>query len=496
MPRRPLHVTAAADGPLRTALAALRAEPGVPGDFPADALAETAEVPRAPEYDATDLPLFTIDPPGSRDLDQALHLARRGAGYRVHYAIADVAAFVVPGGALDEQAHRRVMTLYFPDGRIPLHPAPLGEGAASLLPAQERPALLWRLDLDADGAVAAVDVRRALVRSRAQLDYAGVQRDLDAGTAEEPVALLARIGALREALEVARGGVSLRVPEQEVARSDGGYALSYRAPLPAEGWNAQISLMTGMAAADLMLRSGTGVLRTLPSAPDGSVARLRRVARALGVDWPDGTPYSSVVRALDPRRSRHAAFLQECTALLRGAGYTVFRDGRVPEHALHAAVAAPYTHCTAPLRRLADRYAGELCVAAAAGREPPDWVLDALEALPGEMARGARRANRVERGCVDLIEAALLHDRVGEVFDGYVVDVSPDSPDSSPDSPDAASSSGGPGVRSGTVHLDDPAVVGRIEAPPGAGPLPLGGRLRVRLAAADPGRAKVLFVPA
>ncbi len=82
----------------------------------------------------------------------------------------------------------------------------------------------------------------------------------------------------------------------------------------------------------------------------------------------------------------------------------------------------------------------------------------------------------MERGCVDLVEAALLRDRVGEVFDGYVVDVGSGS--------------------SGTVHLDDPAVVGRIEAPPGAGPLPLGHRLRVRLAAADPGRAKVLFVPA
>lgn len=482
MPRRLLHVSAADGTALRTALAALRTALEVPEDFPPAVLAEAraaAADPRLPDDDATDLPLFTLDPPTSVDLDQAMHLARRpGGGYRVQYAIADVAAFVTPGGALDAEAHRRVTTLYFPDERIPLHPPALSEGAASLLPGQLRPALLWRLDLDAHGVLTSTDVRRALVRSRAKLDYAGVQRDIDAGTAEEPVALLREIGGLREALEAARGGISLNVPEQEVAERGGDYVLAYRAPLPADGWNAQISLLTGMAAAELMIGSGTGILRTLPTAPDGSVARLRRVARALGVDWPDGTSYASVIRSLDPRRANHAAFLQECTTLLRGAGYTVFRSGEVPERTTHAAVAAPYTHCTAPLRRLTDRYAGEICLAAVAGAEPPAWVLDTLGALPKEMNEGSQRANRAERECVDLMEAALLKDRVGDLFDAYVVDVKDGDP------------------ASGTVHLDDPAVIARIASAPGSPPLPLGRRLRVRLTAADPGTAGVLFVPA
>ena len=137
----------------------------------------------------------------------------------MHYAIADVAAFVRPGGALDTEAHRRVTTLYFPDGKVPLHPTVLSEGAASLLPGQTRPALLWRIDLDTEGRAVATDVRRALVRSRAKLDYAGVQRQIDAGTAEEPLALLRDIGRLREEQEVARGGISLDVPEQEIVRA-------------------------------------------------------------------------------------------------------------------------------------------------------------------------------------------------------------------------------------------------------------------------------------
>ncbi|MFJ4501573.1 RNB domain-containing ribonuclease [Streptomyces sp. NPDC088864] len=471
-------MTGAAGTPLREALHALRTDAALPGDFPAEVLAEAHDAARGPELgghrDATDIPFLTIDPSGAMDLDQAMHLERRAHGYRVRYAIADVAAFVRPGGALDAEAHRRVTTLYFPDGRIPLHPEVLSEDAASLLPGRVRPAALWEIDLDPEGRAVATRLGRALVRSRARLDYADAQRRIDAGTAEEPLALLRDIGTLREEQEVARGGISLNVPEQEITAHDGGYGLAYRAPLPAEGWNAQISLLTGMAAARVMADSGTGILRTLPVAPDGAVARLRRSAEALRIEWPHHVPYAEVVRSLDPGRADHAAFLQECTTLLRGAGYTVFDGGDLPVPAVHAAVADLYTHCTAPLRRLVDRYAAELCLAACEDRDPPEWVLAALPALPKEMAEGTRRANTVERESVDLVEAALLADRVGAVFDGYVVDVRDDAPDT------------------GTVHIDDPAIVARVE---GDAPLPLGERLRVRLAEASPGTAKALFRP-
>lgn len=472
-------MTGASCTPLRTALRGLRTGLGLPDDFPPDVLAEAAEAVRNPAVagheDATELPFPTIDPPASTGLDQAMHLERRARGYRVHYAIADVAAAVRPGGALDTEAHRRVAPLYLPDGRVPLHPTSLSEGAAGLLPGQTRPAVLWEIDLDTEGRAVAT-VRRALVRSRAKLDHAGVQRRIDAGTAEESLALRRDIGTLREEQEFARGGISLNVPEQEIVERDGTYGLEYRAPLPADGWNAQISLLTGMAAARLMTESGTGILRTLPVAPDGAVARLRRSAEALRIDWPHHVPYARIVRSLDPRKTSHAAFLQDCTTLLRGAGYTVFEHGELPAPAVHAAVADLYTHCTAPLRRLVDRYAAGLCAAAAADREPPAWVLAALPALPKEMADGTRRAGTVERECVDLVEAALLKDRIGAVFDGYVVDVKEQEP------------------TTGTVHIDDPAIVGRIEG--GTTRLPLGERLRVRLTQADPGSAKVLFAPA
>ena len=466
---------------LATELAALRTRLEVPEGWPEDVLAEAeqaARAPRLPAYDATALPLFTIDPPDSRDLDQAMHLERRGSGYRVHYAIADVGAFVRPGGAVDTEARRRVETLYFPDGRVPLHPPQLSEDAASLLPGQDVPALLWQLDLDADGALERTGLRRALVRSRRKLDYSGVQHAIDASTADPALALLGVIGPLREQQERDRGGISLPLPDQEVEEVRGGYALAYRAPRPADGWNAQISLLTGMAAAALMLDAGIGLLRTMPAAPPAAYARLRRVAQALDVPWPPDLPYAQLLRTLDPGLPAHAAFLNECTALLRGAGYTAF-DGSVPPDPGHAAVAAPYTHCTAPLRRLADRFTGETCVALAEGRPVPEWVRTALPLLPKLMDTGDRRAHQVERECVDLVEAHLLRGREGELFDGVVVDVDERRP------------------LTGTVQLRRPAVRARItDDRPDAPPLPLGTRIRVRLTRADTATPTVRFAPA
>jgi exoribonuclease R len=278
------------------------------------------------------------------------------------------------------------------------------------------------------------------------------------------------VGALRKQLEAERGGVSLPIPEQEIEEVDGGdFRLAYRVARPVESHNEQISLMTGMAAADLMLHGGIGVLRTLPRAPEESIRVLRRSAQALGVAWPDGTSYAEVIRNLDPTEPRHAAFLEDATTLLRGAGYTAF-DGGVPDQATHAAVAAEYAHATAPLRRLVDRFVSEVCLALCAGDEVPGWARAALPSLPEVMAESDRRAGALERECVALMEAVVLRDAVGEEFGAVVVEVR----------------GGG-----GTVQLADPAVRAAFD-----GELPLGERVRVRLVEADVARRSVRFAPA
>src|SRR4051794_17384531 len=151
---------------LESQLRALRAELAVPGDFPPAAIEEAAEVsavapPASAFVDMTEIPLVTLDPPGSRDLDQAFFVEQVGGGFRVTYAIADVATFVSAGGAIDHEARLRGETLYLPDGRVPLHPPVLSEGAASLLPGEVRPAVLWRVGPARGGGAAPPPRRRA-----------------------------------------------------------------------------------------------------------------------------------------------------------------------------------------------------------------------------------------------------------------------------------------------------------------------------------------------
>lgn len=457
-PRRRLRT---AKDRLQAGFDAIRTELDVPVAFPPDAVAEAEAAAATPlrgdRRDLRDVPFVTLDPPGSTDLDQAMHLSRNGPGYRVRYAIADTAAFVVPGGALDAATHRRVETVYCPDTRIPLHPPVLSEGAASLLADQDRPAVVWTLDLDDTGEVTATQVERALVRSRAQLDYPTQQARLDAGTEPDDVlTLLAEIGTLRQGLERARGGVSLGRPEQEVVDApDGAWGLAYRAPLPIEDHNAQISLMTGMAAAALMLEAGVGVLRTMPTAGPDDLARLRRQALGLGVEWPEDRTYGDVLASLDHREPAAAAFLTAATSLFRGAAWTPFQ-GTPPADDRHGAIAAPYAHVTAPLRRLVDRYGLEICLAAHAGTAVPEWVLVALPTLGTDMATGSARSSAVDRACTDLVEAAVLAAHVGRTFEGVALD-------------------------DRTVQLHEPAVVARTED----SDLPEGEHVTVRLTVAD-----------
>jgi exoribonuclease R len=443
-------------------------------EFPPEVVAaakEAAKAPRLPDLDRTDIPFVTIDPPGSMDLDQALHLERAGNGYVVHYAIADLPAFVEPGGPVDLEAHRRGETLYGADSVIPLHPRELSEAAASLLPEQVRPAYLWTISLDAEGARTDARVERALVRSRARLDYEGVQQTIDAGTADPVIELLKQVGELRVHREAARGGVNLPMPEQIVDCSTNPWQLEFRQLLDVESWNAQISLLTGFAAASMMVYGRVGILRTLPPPPPEAVTRLHRTARALAIDWPAEQTYPDFIRSLDPREPSHEAMTVACTTLLRGAGYAAF-DGEIPEQPEHAALASEYAHVTAPLRRLVDRYGLETCVALSAGTEVPDWVRAGLHDLPETMQRSGHRAHAYENAIVDLVEAATLQGRTGEQFPGVVVAAEKDDP------------------RAGEATVRAPAVTAKVT---GERPLPVGELVDLVLAEADPDSRTVRF---
>jgi exoribonuclease R len=401
-----------------------------------------------------------------------VQIERLGDGYLLRYAIADVPAFVEPLGEIDTEARRRGQTFYAPDGRIPLHPASISEGAASLLPKQVRGAFVWRFSLGADGAVLSTELSRARIRSIRQLSYVEAQREIDSGsdpdgsTADVTLMLLAEVGPARRVLERLRGGASLSRPEQIVSSRDGHYTLERRSSLPVEEWNAQISLLTGMEAARIMIAGRVGILRTMPAPDAETVERFRLRTEALGHPWPQSMPYGEYLASLDSNDPLQLAITHAAGSLFRGAGYTAF-DGAVPEQVIQAAVAAPYAHTTAPLRRLVDRFTLVVCEALCAGEAPPQWARDALASLPKIMAASDSRASQLDNRSIAAVEAALLSDRVGELFDASVISAKESR---------------------GVVQLIDPAVDAEC-----TGSLTAGDRVRVRLVEADIESGRVLF---
>jgi exoribonuclease R len=463
--------------------AAVRAEFALPEAFPAVVLAEAARAaaerpgPGPGRRDATDVELVTIDPPGSKDLDQALGVARHGSGFRVHYAIADLGAVVAPEGALDAEVRRRGQTVYLPDRSVPLHPPVLSEDAASLLPDGPRAAVLWTFDLDDAGEQVAVSLERAVVRSRARLDYAGVQADLDAGEVHPALAALPELGPRRRAHAVLRGAIELELPEQEVVPDgSGGWTVQVRRRLDVEAWNAEISLLTGMAAAQIMLGAGIGLLRTLPTPEPEALAALRRTAHELGFAWPEGVPVAEVLAGLPADTPSALALRRAATTLLRRAGYCAFDRAagtQPPPDPGHGGIGAPYSHVTAPLRRLVDRFVTEVCLAITAGAELPEWLRAALPALPEVMAESDTLAGRVDRACVDRTEAALFSGSVGREFDAVVL--RPGQADGD----------------SGEIYVPDPPVLARC-----TGDLIAGAVVRVQLTEADPATGRIEFAVA
>lgn len=479
---------------LAAAFAALRTELELPGDYPVDAVREArdaVESLRLPDRDLKHVPFLTIDPATSTDLDQALFIDRAGEGYKVLYAIADVPSFVAPGGALDAETRHRGQTFYAPDGRIPLHPEIISENAGSLLADQDCGAFVWDFDLDANAEVVSVSVARATVRSRAKLSYKGAQQQIDDGSAPPVLQLLKEVGLKRVELERLRGGASLNMPEQEIvqATDGGGYRIVAAPSLPVEDWNAQISLMTGMAAARLMLDGKVGILRTMPAPDERSLQHFKRQTVALGKPWDGQVTYGEYLRTLDASDPKQLAILHSAGMLFRGAGYTPF-DGEVPETVIQAAIGAPYAHTTAPLRRLIDRFVLVICDALCNNREIPRWVREALPSLPEIMGASDQLAGRLERAALDTVEAALVANHVGQEFDAVVISGSKpqNGNGNSNNGNGTGKGNGNASGPSGIVQIAEPAVTARCD-----GELESGTKVRVRLVRAEIASREIRF---
>jgi exoribonuclease R len=448
---------------MRAGLDAIRAECDIPVDFPpevvAAAEAAAARAPGSDHRDRTSERFMTLDPATSVDLDQAFSIERSGDDVVLHYAIADVGWFVRPGDLLDVEAFERGVTVYLPDERATLYPTVLSEGAASLLPDVDRPAVVFTVTVDPDGSTHLESVERAVIRSTAKLAY-------DAVTADDLPDGFDELHRRITAAEVARGAPRVEFPEQEIERDDDGrFTVRFRPRLPSEEQNAAMSLATNLAVADALHAAGTGLFRVMPEVDERRMRSLRHAARAFGLDWAADATLAQFEQSLPRDDPRTSAFLIAVRRAAGGAAYAPFDPQHRP---WHSAVAATYAQATAPLRRLQDRYVVEAALAIANGRPVAPEVLDAFDRLPGAMAAGEQRANRAERMALDLAEAVVLAGREGEIFDAVVID------------------EGEWGV---DVQVAEPAVLTRLVARR----VDPGDDLRIRLVSVDVDRRSVEF---
>ena len=212
-------------GALDAGLAAIREQFHLPAAFPPVVEAEARAAigrPLSGHVDRTSWSFVTLDPASSTDLDQAFAIGRSASDLYLFYAIADVGAFIAPGGALDRESWERGVTLYLPDGKVNLYPPSLSEGAASLLPDGPRPSILFTIRVEPDGKTHLERAERAMIHSRAKLGYATVR---DGELPDGFFDLSDRITAA----EKARGAARVDPPQQQVVeRSGGTYSLGFR----------------------------------------------------------------------------------------------------------------------------------------------------------------------------------------------------------------------------------------------------------------------------
>ena len=187
-----------------------------------------------------------------------------------------------------------------PDEKVSLYPPVLSEGAASLLPDADKPAIVLR---SASRATARYRLDGVDVRSSGAGQSSATRRSSRRTCPRASLSCRA---------ESSRGAGARRrrvdPPQQQVVR--GGWRLrSIPADESGRTTNAALSLAANLAIADLLYQHGTGLFRVMPEPDDRAVRRLRHSAEALGVEWPKTMSSRSVERSLDPNDPKQAAFM-------------------------------------------------------------------------------------------------------------------------------------------------------------------------------------------
>jgi exoribonuclease-2 len=376
---------------------------GLRTSFPEEVEAAAREAARrAPSRegraDLTGLDVVTVDGPSTLEIDDALSAEPLSSGgWRVGIHIADPSAFVPPGDPVDDEAFARAVTHYLPDMRLPMLPEAISEEAASLIEGAERPAMSFLVDVDATGEIAAFEVVRSLVRSRARLTYDDADRAIASGEGKFAGLLqdLSRVAVLCEDRRMAAGAVRIEMPEVEARVADDGRIVLERSDPFSPGHRvvSEAMVLAGALGARFCIERGLPAIYRRQAAPE---------------------------RAL-PSSARGEVDYVAARALRRS-----MRKGEVSlEPGPHAALGLPaYAQVTSPLRRYQDLAVHRQLARALQG-EPPEYDAESLQRIAATTEAADGDGRRAERASDRYWLLRYLGQQEGEPVEAIVVEVVP-----------------------------------------------------------------------
>ncbi|MEQ8663796.1 MAG: ribonuclease R [Gammaproteobacteria bacterium] len=410
----------------------------LPCEWPDAVVAAAARMPQAPSADETarrhdlrDLPLVTIDGADARDFDDAVFARRTAKGFTLTVAIADVAHYVEPGSALDEEALRRGTSVYFPDRVIPMLPEALSNGLCSLVPDAERLALVCEMNIGLDGDVRRARFYEAVIRSHARLIYTDVQRwhdgeapqlrGVDADVALSLRTLYELYDVLRTARET-RGALDIDSVEPRFHYDELGKIASVEATrrVDAHRLIEECMIAANVAAARHLMRHKCAALYRVHDMPDDDrVEDLGRFLGELGLRFRHGAEvgaqdFAAVLAAARERTDRR---LIE-TVVLRSLKLAVYSAQNTGHFGLSLDA---YTHFTSPIRRYPDLVVHRALKARLGSGEA--LAEGGMAELAEHCSMCERRADEATRDAVAWLKCEFMLDKVGERFPGIIAGV-------------------------------------------------------------------------
>jgi len=387
------------------------------------------------------VPLPTIDPKDARDHDDAVWVEKRGDGYRVYVAIADVAEYVVEGSELDAEARARGCTIYLPDRAIPMLPSALAADLCSLLPDRERFCLAVIADMDRSGELESFEVVEGVMRSAAMLTYEGVALSLGFTEEGQPsrqaeamkpgLRVLDELSRKLRKRRLANGALDLDLPEAHVildAETGAPKDVVRRAKDPgvkrAYQMIEELMLLANELVAEwLSSRKSLAVYRIHATPDPEKLERLARVAKRIGleVDPHDLLEPKGLGRWLRRIAEHPKKQVLEMLSLrsLKQAVYDIVNIG-------HFGLASDaYLHFTSPIRRYPDLVVHRLVKGLLRGGKPSNSpeAVELIREAATQSSQRERASMEVEREVVDLYRALLMQSHVGETIQGAVTGV-------------------------------------------------------------------------